>query len=217
MKITNFKLGICLPLTSDRVHSTFLDSWVLLEKPEFVYIRPDFPGPIDKIRNNLVDQALRSGCTHILMMDTDQTYPKDTITKLITHDLDVVGAKVHRRYIPFDPLLLRKDPIVGKFYGVSDDEIEKGGLVEVDATGTGCILYKAEVFEKIENPWFEFSYNKEGKIVGEDIGFCNKLKEKEYRIFVDCSIDVGHSTNLIVNYDTYKLYKMLESFQQNNN
>lgn len=206
------KLGIGIPLTDDKVHSVFLDSYVRMEKPAHVYLRPQFAGmTIEAVRNSIVEQALQSGCTHLIMMDTDQIMPPDTITKLLSHDLPICGAKVHRRYPGFDPLMYRGEP--GKYELVPDEEIEAGGLVEVSATGTGCIMYKTEVFLKVDAPWFEFSIGKDGKPVGEDIGFCIKLKEAGYRIFVDTSIHVGHVGSLSVDWNTYKLFKKLEQLK----
>lgn len=203
------KLGIGVPLTSDRVHSCFLDSFILMDKPAYVYLRPQFPGmTIEAVRNSIVEQALQSGCTHLIMFDTDQIIPSDTITKLLAHDLPVASAPVFRRYPPFDSLMYRGEP--GKYELVPDEEVEIGGLVEVDATGTGCIMYKTEVFLKIDAPWFEFSIGKDGKPIGEDIGFCIKLKEAGYKIFVDTSIHIGHVGSLSVDWNTYKLFKKLE-------
>lgn len=210
MKINNFKLAIALPLTRDVVDTCFLDSWTLMEKPEYVYIRPTFPGPIDAIRNDLVKQAIQENCTHIIMMDTDQSYPPDVITKILKHNLDVCGAKVHRRYPPFDALCMLQEKESGRLYCVPDEDIEAGKLIEVHATGTGCILYKVDVFQNIPYPWFEFSVTEDGQPIGEDINFCHKLRKNGYKIFVDCSIEIGHSANLMVNYSTYKLYKTLQ-------
>ena len=83
------KVGVCLPLTDEKVYAQFLFSYLTLEIPEnYCLFMPKFTGAIDKIRNNLVEQALRKGCTHILMMDTDQIYhDSDTIMKLIAHEL----------------------------------------------------------------------------------------------------------------------------------
>lgn len=203
------RLGIGIPLTDDKVHSVFLDSYVRMEKPSYVYLRPQFPGmTIESVRNSIVEQALQSGCTHLIMMDTDQIFDPDTITKLLSHDLPVCGAKTHRRYPPFDSLMYRGEH--GKYELVPDEEIEAGGLVEVSATGTGCIMYKTEVFLKIDAPWFEFSIGKDGNPIGEDIGFCIKLKEAGYKIFVDTSIHIGHVGSLSVDWNTYKLFKKLE-------
>ncbi len=211
MKISNFRLGIALPIVDRNIPVSFFDSWVMLDKPEFVYLRPSFPNvDIGRIRNDLVNQALNSGCTHLLMLDTDQIYrDSDLISKLVLHDLDVVNALVYRRYPPFDHLCMNWDDEAQMYYKTDDEEVFKKGLVEVDATGTGCVLYKTDVFRKIEQPWFEFSIGPDGKPVGEDVNFCKKLKEKGYKIFVDCSINIGHLSTLEVNESTYRMYKML--------
>lgn len=219
----SFKLAIGLPLVDAKVPSQFLDSWVTLQKPAFVYCRPMFPtgfgGDIATVRNDIVEQALVRGCTHLLFMDTDQTYPIDTIEKLISHDKDIVGAKVHIRYPPFHPTLFKYDKGEDDYYMVSDEEWKKRELMEVDATGTGCILIKTSVFMDIEYPWFEFTKTKEGKVVGEDISFCRKVKKAGYKIYVDTSINCGHIGTLEVNEGTYFVHKQLglvkESLNQN--
>lgn len=215
----NIKLGIGLPLTDKDVPTQFLDSFVLMEKPAYVYMRPQFPSyTVADIRNQLVQQALESGCTHVLMMDTDQVYPSNTISKLLSYDKDVVSAIVHRRYPPFDAILYRGEP--GRYIHVSDEDIleakNDNELIEIDATGCGCVLYKTEVFLKIDPPWFEFGRDFMNNVVGEDIGFCHKLRTNGYKIYCDPTINIGHLSLLEVNWDTYTLYKHLKKIQENN-
>ena len=206
-----FKLGIGLPLTSDKVYSQFLDSWTLTEKPDFVYHRPQFPaGPttsIAEIRNDIVTQALESGVTHLLQLDTDQTYPPDLIKRLLSHNLPIVSAKVHRRYPPFDPILYRGP--VEKVEPVPEEEWKQHGLVEVNATGAACMLVKTDVYLDVEYPWYEFVSRKEGRDIGEDVYFCYKAREAGYKIFVDCSIQIGHLGPFEMNESFYDLYKVL--------
>ena len=72
------RLAIALPLTDEKVHSQFLDSFIRLRKPNFVYIRPAFPvgttSNVSAVRNAIVRQALESDCTKILLLDTDQNF-----------------------------------------------------------------------------------------------------------------------------------------------
>lgn len=213
------KLGIAIPLVDDKVHTVFLDTFVAMKKPDFVYLRPQFHSmDIALIRNQLIRQALDSKCTHILMLDSDQAYhDPDMIFKLLKHDLPVVSCIVHRRYPPFDMITLRGEP--GKYLMVPDEEIIKARenyphLIEIDATGCGCLLYKAEVFENIPQPWFEFTKTEDGDVVGEDIGFCNKLKQAGYNIHCDTSIKIGHMSNLEVSWGTYQLYSHLKKLQR---
>jgi len=208
MKISNFKLCIGIPLTFPFVPSGFFYSFAHMEKPkEYTLIHADNgSGSIDALRNDLVDMALQVGASHLIMMDTDQIYPVETIPKLLSHKLPVVGCVVNRRYPPFDPILLRGK--MGAYESI--DEWEEGALVEVDATGTGCIMFNMEVFRKMPRPWFKFRKLETGEGIGEDIGFCHDLKESGYRIFVDTSIQCGHLTTLNVTMSTYQLYKSVK-------
>jgi len=209
------KLGIGLPLTDDKVYTQFLDSWIQMETPDrWVYCRPQFKGPIDAVRNHIVEEALDWDCTHLLMLDTDQEHPPDVVMKLLSHDLPIVGAKVYRRYPPYDPILLRGSiPIFGH---VSDEECESGELVEVDATGCGALMCKMDVFLNIPRPWFKWEMPKIDDVdvmIGEDFYFCNKAKEAGYKIYVDTSLEVSHLTIMEVNQAAYKLYSKLGKMQ----
>ncbi|MHB8110497.1 MAG: glycosyltransferase family protein [Syntrophorhabdaceae bacterium] len=206
MKISNLKLAIGVPCDFPFVPKSFLDSFVLMEKPSFIYIHAD-NGPIDTLRNDIVETALQTEATHLLMMDVDQVYDPKTVTKLLAHRLPVVGAKVCRRYPPFDPIIMK---ITDLGYQPIED-YEPGSLVECDATGTGCILYDMEVFRKLPRPWFRFQKDPaNGMVIGEDIGFCQDLKTAGYRIFVDTSIEIGHLTTMIVNQATHDLYRAMK-------
>lgn len=204
------RLGIGIPLTDDRIHSQFLTSWIQMEKPDFVYMRPDHRGPIDEVRNLLVLDALENQCTHLVMLDTDQTYPRHVITRLLSHDLDAVGALVYRRYPPFDPVMYRARPDSNGYDHVPEKEMFSGKLVEVDATGCGCVMFKTDVFHQVDPPWFVFHPPKGEKMnIGEDIGFCAKLRRAGYKIFVDTSLEVEHLALMSVNRSAYTLYRTL--------
>lgn len=204
MKISNFRLGICVPLTYHSVPSAFFDSFIAMEKPDFSYFRTSGKA-LDDMRNALLADATGAGCTHVIFMDTDQVYPRETIPRLLSHNLPIVGGMVNRRYPPFDPLLLKGD--IGGYRTVED--WKPGDLVEVDATGTGCLLIRMEVFRKMPSPWFRFR-NIGGRMVGEDIGFCSDAKAAGYKIYVDTSVEIGHLTQFQVTNGTWELFKAVE-------
>jgi len=206
-----FKLGIGFPLTDIKVYTSFLASWTAMEKGSFTFLMPTFPGQIEAIRNDIVIQALRENCTHLLMMDTDQNYPSDAIPKLLSHKKDVVAASVHRRYPPFDMIMLRGE--LGAYHHVPDDECFSGKLIEVDAIGCACMLFNTDVFLDIPHPWFNQYRMGDGRNVGEDIDFCSKMRKQGYRIFVDTSISIGHISTVEINKDFYLLYKKVKGFE----
>ena len=209
MRISNQRLAIGIPCDFPHIPSSFFYSFVLMDKPSFTFIHAD-NGPLDTLRNDIVEKALLEGVTSLLMCDVDQVYPPDTITKLMAHRLPVVGGKVNRRYPPFDPIMMR---ITNEGYQPIDD-YKSGSLVSVDATGTGCILYDMEVFRKLPYPWFKFQKNPaSGMIIGEDIGFCQDLKAAGYDIYVDTSVEIGHLATMIITEATHDLYKAMKTKQ----
>lgn len=210
ISVNNFKLAIGIPCSWTHVPTPFFDSFIQMEKPNFIYC-PAKNGPIDGLRNNIVEQALKASASHLLMMDTDQIYPIDTITKLLSHKLSVVHCPVPRRYEPFDNILLRGK--LNKYTSLEEGKDYKDGeLISISATGTGCVLYSMEVFYKIKPPWFQFLPNRKksvGGLVGEDIGFCIKLKKAGFKIYADTSIKMGHLTTFVVDENFARLYKSL--------
>ena len=209
MKISNIKLAIGIPLSYHLIPSVFFDSFITMEKPNFIYIRAD-RGGIEMMRNGIVKQALEGQCTHLVMMDTDQCYHPETITRLLSRKLPVVGALVYRRYPPFDPLMESGE--VGKYQTIS--EWEPNSLVEVDATGTGCLMFDMNVFRKMPPPWFRIRHHVgEGRsgTVGEDFGFCSDLRKAGYKIYVDTSVPVGHLSQIQITEDIWRLYGKLNA------
>lgn len=207
------KVAIGLPSFTDNVSTLFFLSFIGLEKPAgTTVVFPTVPSgtsDIAKIREGLCVDAIDKGCTHLLMMDTDQVYhDEDLISRMLSHRKDIVGGKVHRRYPPFEPILNVNHE------HVPDDEIDKGGLIRVDATGTGCLLIRLSCLEHIERPWFEMSVNADGGPVGEDIGFCYKAAKAGKDIFVDCGVNIGHLAVMQVDGAFYKVWNKINKVKK---
>ena len=211
-------LTIGLPINRDKEYTEFWDSFYLMQKIKHNYMRPSLEAPIHHTRNELVKKAFEAGSTHLIMMDTDQIYPEDTLMKMLAviekYNAKVVGTIVYRRYPPFDPLAFNIEK-GGKLVKIEDKEIFSKEVIQVDVTGCGCILLNMEVFNIIKYPWFEdksaeivdFKSGKRGS--GEDIGFCKKLHKLGYKIYIDTSVEIEHLSMLSVNKATYLIYKKL--------
>lgn len=206
------KIGIGFPLIDPTVPVQFFTSFACMDKPDtYTLLVPRFPHghfgwSIADARNSLVEQAQMQGVKYLLMLDTDQVYPHDTLSKLLSHGKEICGVMVHKRWVPFKPVLLRGE--LGKYKSVSEIEMYSGNLIEVDATGTGCLLFDMQIGDKIDGKWFEFSMV-DGKPVGEDINFCSKARAIGSRIFVDTSIEVGHLITMEVNKTLHQMCKAL--------
>lgn len=208
------KCGVAFPDVGLRQYTDFQRSWSLLSKPALQVYQPTyppgtFPRDLAIVRNGLAIRAMEDGCTHLIMMDTDQVYyDTETIHKLINANKDVCSAVVHRRWPPFDPILMRGK--LGAYKPVPDDEAFSGDLIRIDATGCGCICYDMRVFRELDPPWFDIDRTDEkGKPIGEDIWLSHRIRAAGFEMWADTSIKIGHITTMEVNRDWYRLYNAL--------
>lgn len=220
IKNNGLRLGIGWPITDSMIHTNFVTSFIAMKKPAFDFFVPQHRGRIDAVRNDIVEQALQEGVTHLWMTDTDQIYfDDDILSKMLSHEVPIVTLPIMRRYPPFDPMLWRKNGD-GEHHEVSFSEIkeafEKKKTLEIDVTGAGSILFDMRVFVETEPPWFKLpEYGERGP--GEDIYFWNKAHNAGYKILVDCSVNVEHLTAMGVGWNTHLLFRKLNHMEGKEN
>ena len=131
-------------------------------------------------RTALVQEAIDKGATHILFVDSDMQFPSDTLEKMLAHNKDIVGVEYNKRKFPLEP--------------VFEQPNKSDTLYETNVAGTGLMLIKLSIFEKITNdPWFTFGRNAKGETtVGEDVWFCNVARDAGFQVWIDPTIKVFH-------------------------
>lgn len=158
--------------------------------------------PVDQARIAIVESARRLDAPWIFMVDDDVEIPQWTIRQLMNtikqadDDVMVVGGIYPSRTNPTEPIVYK-----GHGQGVYW-KWRRGEIFEVDAIGTGCMLIRTEVFDKIERPWFK-TVKETATDVTDDIWFCAKVREKGYRILADGSVICVHWDN--ANQQRYEL------------
>ena len=171
---------------------------------------------IDTARNLIAMKALEDVTTsHILMIDDDMTFDHDFVMKLIAHDVDIVGGLAFKRTPDYHPCTYRKKD--DKYVPILPEVFQ-----EVDIVGTGGILIKREVFEKLKYPYFETWYNKTNaeEHFSVDFDFCIKAKKAGFKIFVDPDALMGHIGEApIITKETFltTMKKLYASTKNNNN
>jgi len=140
--------------------------------------------PITHNRNTIVKRFLETGMDYPLMIDNDNV-PPISILDLADYEKDVIGglcfAFIKDTLIP---LCLKKNKEMT--YDLMDVNNNQG-LIECDAIGSGVMMIKKEVLENIPFP-FKNEYDPEGiKKKGLDITFCERAKEKGYKVW--CHLD----------------------------
>lgn len=137
-------------------------------------------------RNSLIESFLKTDYQWICFIDSDMLPQPPSVLRLLSHNLDVVGAEYFMRTPPFKPCWRE---LQGKQWNPESQE-----PCEVEFVGTGMLLVRRNVIEAIPFPHFEHPIPG----YGEDRLFCDKARLKGFKIFVDHGLSVEHLTTMPV-------------------
>jgi hypothetical protein len=152
--------------------------------------------PTDQVRNGLARKVLDDpGYTHLLMMDSDIEPPDDIVDQLLGCNAAMAAAIV--------PICVQKmivTNIVMPNENPDDPDTSfmmhwstEGEPIEAEGAGTGIVLIRREVFEKVPWPWFRYKEAyPEGKRTGEDIYFSKKAAKYGFKYKVPRKSLSGH-------------------------
>lgn len=163
---------------------------------------------IDDARNNMAETFLSSATEWILWMDSDMTFPKETLVELfkVAEEKNakmVTGIYYQRKNANLPVLWSRGDQTehiglsgmenkradtnkyVGAFCFPNPDKKEP---FKVHAAGFGCVLVHRSVFEVLDRPWFKFIPG----VCSEDFYFFVNAKEAGFDLWATPNIDLGH-------------------------
>jgi GT2 family glycosyltransferase len=150
---------------------------------------------IHDLRAKIARDALQVQPDYLFWLDDDMRFPPDALIRLLAHGSDIVGTNYTTRTMPPKPTAktMAEDGI--DFWHVPLDPAATG-LSQVDACGFGCVLIRASVFAKLEEPWFSMPWCAERSMhVGEDVYFCTVARNAGFKTHIDqdLSRELRHS------------------------
>jgi hypothetical protein len=184
------KIAVCMP-AGDQVATFFAYDlaramgWMAAHNPNVeLSVLVATGSLIPRQREMLARTVLKDGtATHMMWLDTDMRFPKDTFARLLAHEVPMVAAGYTERKPPFRPTT---------FLDIEDwsnrlwPEPEATGLAPAVATGYGMILTSVEVFKAIPEPWFMVGYDPQtGAYIGEDVYMFLNAKRHGYTLMID--------------------------------
>lgn len=197
------KLGIGIPLSWPFFPTDFFQAFTMLRFPKQTEVILSRSGPIDNMRNDILQSAIMLGCTHLLFLDADMYFPPNTFYRLFDAKKDIIGGLCFKKLPPFDPVLFTGEPyMMSTYYDYPEDEV-----IQVPATGGACLLINLEIIQELEFPWFHFGPNKEGNVMGEDVYFCYKAGEAGYKTYVDTGLKIEHITQVRVGEAIHRFHR----------
>lgn len=154
-------------------------------------------------RQSLVQSAIDNGATHILFIDSDQTFPPDLLHRLMKHKKQIVACNIATKVLPSTGTARLKSGTLGVPLCTTPETTD---LVRVWRVGTGIMLINTNVFKRegMEKPWFSQYWSEElDAYVGEDWAFCEKLEQSGVSLYVDQEVsrEIGHIGKLNYSHD----------------
>ena len=180
---------------------------------------------ISRARNTLSAKFLHTeGSTHLMFIDADIGWEPWHLLALLNADKDVVGGLYPMKSLPVKWCV---NGIPGKEEGTP----EQPHLVEVSKTGTGFLLIKRDVFEKLNqhpatrpfnndiglpeelNPYMKTYFDtavRENRYYSEDWTFCENWRDLGGEVYVDKRVLLRHVGTYVFDGQTQdKLYQDL--------
>ncbi|MBI4739791.1 glycosyltransferase family 2 protein [Candidatus Woesearchaeota archaeon] len=145
---------------------------------------------ITRGRNMIREYALAHDYDYLFFVDTDIVIPRFALSRLLSHGKDIacgvylseINYAGHKFVAPI--LFDFGDEESGRIYNVRG--VVRDRLIEVAATGFGCMLLSRRVLQDIG-----YRYNPAINS-GEDILFCLDARAKGYKIYCDTSVKCDH-------------------------
>ena len=172
------KLFVATPMYGGMAHGLYVKSCLDLQNVMSKYgVETKFSflfneSLITRARNYLVDEFLRSGFTHLLFIDSDIHYAPQDIVALMALDKDVVGGPYPKKSINWSNVAqaARNNPnlepkelegLVGEYvFNVvkGTQQFQVTEPLEVLEIGTGHMMVKRHVFEKMQESFPNIKY-----------------------------------------------------------
>lgn len=189
-------------------------------------------------RNRAVNEFLNGDATHFMFLDSDVGAEAGDIVACVDSGVDFSALPYSRRNLDPEQILsiIRNNPGLGpeairsvlsgpalEFNGSENNPIEKSladiGFIECDRVGTGAIILKRSVFEKMSHIVDEyidrsfdknskdlvknyFGYSrKDGVFLGEDWTFCDNWKSIGGAIYLKLNAKTTHEGPVAYRHD----------------
>lgn len=180
----------------------------------------------DMYNNSIITEArdlftqifLKSGCDYLFFIDADQSFKPEDVLRMIEEDKDIIGGVVPKKRINWESIADASHngvpaEMLSRFSGEFNLALIPGQeqpedftkSFEVSHIGTGMMIIKRHVFEKLKsstraytyrdqgilginvgdkmNEYWNTNISDEGGLMGEDVNFCymwRKLGGKVY-------------------------------------
>ena len=166
---------------------------------------------ITRARNAMVHQFLKTKCTHLMFIDSDIKFNPNDIIPMIGVDKDIICGiypkkeinwgsvkKAMDNGVPFDQLKSHTGSFVVNLVGYAGEvTVPINQPVEIFNGGTGFMLIKREVFEKLKNHVPQYS---------NDVADLSGQMQQQEKIYEFFATSIEPETNRLLSEDYHFCY-----------
>lgn len=159
---------------------------------------------IDAARNHFCQQAIEQKATHMFFVDDDMMLPADVITKLLMHNVGIVGAQYFRKFPPHDTVAgdwIESDN-TGKIY---PPQTLPKGLLKIHVLGMGATLIETRLLVAMKEQFGDEHWFR-SDVMGEDLHFCERLLKMGEDVWLDCDTVCEHKVSQEIGLEHWKAY-----------
>lgn len=143
-------------------------------------------------RDILLHEFLKGTSEYVFITDADMILPPHTLGRLLWHKKKMITGLYFGRGEKAYPIIFEVEPLhqwpKTRYFFYPQNQ-----LIEVGATGHGCLLIHRSVLEALEPPYSQLGPFDGEPLVGSDLRLCLKArKEAGVKIWCDTSIKCGH-------------------------
>jgi GT2 family glycosyltransferase len=188
--MNNKKSVMVAVLNQGKIATGLTECLLAMKDSPYYDVEIEFPddAPISNNRNKIVQRFLAKDYDYLLMIDSD-IVPPPSVINMADFQKDIIAATAFIYQGVIMPVAWNRMPD-GMYKPIDISEYD--GIVEVDAIGTGCVMLSRKVLEDVKAPFLN-EYDPDGiKLFGLDIAFCQKAKEKGYKVFTSIDYVCSH-------------------------
>lgn len=176
--------------------------WCAQQGIEYDFITVQGLTGVDSARNVITDMFMQRGYSHLCMIDDDMAWAADLPVRMLKENVDIIGVPYKRKNV--------KNCRWTVNHPTPNVEVMEGRpyLMKVDSLGTGMMMIKRTVFEKLdveqaflseERPpiklYFRHTIDKNGKLKSEDFSFCERARDAGFDVWAWTDEEIAHIGN----------------------
>ena len=191
------KILISIPCR-DMISVKFVEHLMNLVKPPETYYRFGTSGLVFDARDESCNGAISGKYSHVLFIDSDMYFEPAALMKALSRNVDVLTGLYFKRKDNHEPVLYkaidqRRFTENGnvKYHGYAEIETDLDrDFFQVQGCGFGFVLVKVDVLKRMHEKYISWFEPIPG--MGEDLSFCQRLKDFDIPIWCDTTIALGH-------------------------